>query len=82
MESIILSKGQSRKMSFVESTASVVAGFIITVLIQYWIYPVFGITVPASSALVISVVIVFAAFVKNFSLRRLFNYIHVKNESN
>ena len=76
-----LSKGQSRKMSFAESTVSVLAGYIITVLIQFWIYPLFGISIATSSAFFISIIIVFSAFVKNLSLRRLFNYFHVRAES-
>lgn len=68
-------------MSLVESSASVIAGYLITVALQYWLYPLFGISIPVSDALVISVVIVLAAFVKNFSIRRLFNFIHVKAES-
>jgi hypothetical protein len=80
-EGSILSKGQSKKMSLVESSASVIAGYIITVLIQYWLYPLFGISIPVTDALVISVIIVFAAFVKNFSIRRLFNFIHIRSEA-
>ena len=74
-------KGQSKTMSFVESIVSVLAGYIITVLIQFWLYPVFGIDIPANSALLISVIIVFAAFVKNFTLRRFFNFVHVHGGS-
>ena len=66
-------------MSLLESLVSVVAGYIITVLIQYWVYPLFGISIPATEALIISLIIVLAAFAKNFSVRRLFNFIHVKN---
>ncbi len=71
-------EGQTRKMSLLESSVSVVAGYVLTVLIQYWIYPLFGIFVPADKALLISVIIVFAAFVKNFGVRRLFNALHVR----
>ena len=74
-----MKQGQSKKMSLLESLVSVVAGYIITVLIQYWVYPIFGITIPATEALLISLIIVLAAFVKNFSVRRLFNFIHLKN---
>ncbi len=73
-------KGQSMKMSFIESSFSVAAGYVITVCIQYWIYPLFGISIPVSDALLISVIIVLAAFIKNFSIRRLFNFIHIKGE--
>lgn len=75
-----MKQGQSRTMSLVESTASVVAGFIITVLIQYWVYPMFGVSIPATQALIVSFIIVIAAFVKNFSIRRLFNFVDVKNQ--
>lgn len=71
-------KGQSRKMSVLESTASVLFGYIITILIQYWLYPLFGIAIPASDAMIISTVIVLAAFLKNLTVRRIFNYIHIK----
>ena len=74
-----MKQGQSKKMSLLESLVSVVAGYIITVLIQYWVYPIFGISIPATEALLISLIIVLAAFVKNFSVRRLFNFIHLKN---
>lgn len=70
--------GQNKKMSLIESTVSVVAGYILTVLIQYWLYPLFGISIPATQALIISVIIVFVAFVKNFMVRRLFNHLHIK----
>ena len=69
-------------MSFIESAASVISGYFIIVFIQYWLYPLFGIIVPATEALIISFIIVFTAFVKNFSIRRLFNFIHVRSQSN
>lgn len=73
--------GQSRTMSLVESTTSVTLGYVLTVLIQYYLYPVFGISIPVQDALIISVLIVLIAFVKNFGVRRLFNHIHVNTTS-
>lgn len=70
--------GQDRKMSVIESTVSVVSGYILTVLIQYILYPMFGIQIPAKEALFISALIVFIAFVKNYTVRRIFNYIHIR----
>ena len=69
-------------MSLTESTISVIAGYVITVIIQIWLYPLFGVAIAATEALVISLVIVFAAFVKNFSIRRLFNLIHIRSGAN
>jgi hypothetical protein len=73
-----MSKGQNRKMSFIESIASVTLGYILTVLIQYLIYPVFGINIPVKEAFAISLLIVLIAFVKNFAVRRFFNSLHVR----
>jgi len=75
-------RGQTRKMSLFETVVSVVAGYVLTVLIQYLIYPLFGITIPAGQALFISFIIVFAAFVKNFAVRRLFNHLHTQGVGN
>lgn len=69
--------GQSRSMSLIESIFSVLSGYILTVLIQYLLYPYFGITVPAREAFTISALIVLIAFVKNFLVRRFFNYLHL-----
>jgi hypothetical protein len=36
---VMKSKGQNKTMSLLESAASVFAGYVITVLIQYLLYP-------------------------------------------
>ena len=75
---VMKSKGQNKTMSLLESAASVFAGYVITVLIQYLLYPLFGITIPVMSALVISAITVLIAFFKNFAIRRIFNFLHIK----
>jgi hypothetical protein len=74
-----MKSGQSKTMSLVESSISVIAGYILTVLIQYWLYPLFGISIPAKDALVISGIIVLVAFIKNFSVRRIFNFLYIRH---
>ncbi len=73
-----MNNGQSRKMSLVESVVSVSAGYILTVIIQLMVYPMFGVAIPAQAAILISFIVVFAAFVKNFTIRRLFNYLQIR----
>lgn len=73
-----MSKGQSNTMSLVESSVSVVAGYLLTVLIQLWVYPLFGVDIPSQAAMLISLIVVIAAFAKNFTVRRVFNYLHIK----
>jgi len=65
-------------MSMFESVVSVVAGYILTVFIQLWIYPIFGVEIPSQAAIYISLIIVLAAFAKNFTVRRIFNYLHIR----
>lgn len=75
------SKGQHKHMSLIESMVNVVIGYILTVLIQYLIYPLFGIVIPAEQALFISGLIVLISFIKNYALRRIFNALHVNGVS-
>ncbi len=65
-------------MSAVESTVSVIAGYLMNVAIQFYLYPLFDIEVALEQAFIIAIFITAMAFVKNFSVRRLFNFIHVK----
>ena len=73
-----LDVGQSRRMSVVESTVSVIAGYLMNVAIQFYLYPLFDIEVDLQQAFIISIFITGMAFIKNFSVRRLFNFIHIK----
>ncbi|MGK0290107.1 MAG: hypothetical protein ACI86H_001562 [bacterium] len=75
------SKGQSKKMSIFESIFSVVGGYLLTVIIQYFIYPFFGIHISMGKTLFISILIVFASFLKNYTVRRVFNRLHEKGVS-
>jgi len=70
------SDGQTRGMSLLESLVSVVSGYLLTVMIQFYLFPVFGITVPMLDTLLISLIIVMIAFAKNYGVRRLFNYLN------
>lgn len=74
-------KGQSQRMSVLETGVSVVVGYFLTVCMQYFLYPLFGITVPVKEALFISIVIVLIAFAKNFAVRRVFNTLYIRSVS-
>ncbi len=72
-------KGQSQRMSLLETGVSVVVGYFLTVSMQYFLYPLFGITVPVKEAIFISIVIVLIAFAKNFAVRRVFNILYIRS---
>lgn len=69
--------GQNRRMSLIESGVSVSIGYVLTVVVQYFVNPMVGIAVLVKQAFLISVVLVVVAFVKNYSVRRLFNCLHI-----
>lgn len=72
--------GQSQRMSALETLVSVLAGYLLTVLMQYTFYPLFGIHIPVREALFISILIVMVAFIKNYIVRRVFNSLMVNGQ--
>ena len=72
--------GQTQRMSLLESMVSVVSGYLLTVMIQFYLFPVFGIHVPLTDTLLISLIIVLIAFTKNYSVRRVFNSLSLREK--
>ena len=71
--------GQTQPMSLLESMASVISGYLLTVMIQFYLFPFFGIQVSLEDTLLMSLCIVMIAFLKNYSVRRLFNYFYQRS---
>lgn len=67
-------------MSLFESAVSVVAGYILSVLIQRRVDTMFGVEIPSKAAMFISLIEVMVAFAKKFSIRRLFNLLQLRGE--
>ncbi|MGH1471176.1 MAG: DUF7220 family protein [Cellvibrionaceae bacterium] len=65
-------------MSVIESFVSVIAGYILNVLFQFFLYPIFGIDVGLDKAFIIAIFITGLAFIKNYGVRRLFNFLYIK----
>lgn len=68
-------KGQSAGMSMLESAVSVIMGYLLTVMVQIYLFPLFGVKITLSDSLILSLIIVLFAFFKNFMVRRIFNRI-------
>lgn len=64
---------QSRKKSILESLVNVVAGLIISFLIQLWIYPLLNIKVSINQNIFITFVFFLASFLRGYIIRRIFN---------
>ncbi|MGL4223860.1 MAG: DUF7220 family protein [Vibrio sp.] len=64
---------QSKKQSFFESVCNVVIGYVIALLSQLVIFPLFGVHLPLSDNLLIGAFFTLISIVRSYSLRRLFN---------
>lgn len=67
--------GQSRKMSAVETVASTAIGFVVAMLAQKIILPMFGLHASNSDHFWIAVLFTFVSIVRGYCVRRLFNWI-------
>lgn len=64
--------GQSRTMSLAEALANVAVGFIIAVLTQRAVFPLFGIETPWSTDLAIGALFTVVSIVRSYLMRRFF----------
>jgi hypothetical protein len=67
--------GQSRTMSFVESITNVLVGFLLAVLTQIALFPMFDLQVSVADNLLIGMIFTAISIVRSFALRRLFEAI-------
>lgn len=67
--------GQSRFSSLLESIVSVLIGFVLTMAVQFFMLPLFGIQIYWHEVTLISMLLVMVAFMKNYAVRRVFNAV-------
>lgn len=73
------SSGQSRQMSMVESIANVVVGFVVSLLANITILPLFGYSPGLVEATAIGAAFTAVSIIRSYLMRRLFNWIGVKH---
>lgn len=71
----MIKKGQSRKMSVIESVVNVVFGYGIACGAQSVIFPWFGIYISTSEHLLIGGLFTVVSIVRSYLLRRFFNFL-------
>jgi hypothetical protein len=69
---------QSRVMSLVEAVTNVVVGFLLALLTQIAVFPLFGLVVSAADNLLISMIFTAVSIVRSFTLRRIFEAVRVR----
>jgi len=60
-------------MSLVESVANVSIGYVIAILTQMIVFPIFGIQVPLHQQAVIGLIFTGVSIIRSYAIRRLFN---------
>jgi len=69
---------QSRLQSFVESCVNVAVGYLVALLAQLIVFPLFGLQVSLAQNLGIGVAFTFVSLIRSYFVRRAFNWYHSK----
>lgn len=71
---MVISMSQSCRMSLVESITNIVAGYFVAVAAQIIIFPIVGVQANLKQNLLIAVLFSVVSLVRNYILRRMFNW--------
>lgn len=71
---------QSRVSSALEALANVTISYLVSFSLQLFIFPMFGVYVPIEANLVLSGLITGIAIIRIYLLRRLFNYLALRQQ--
>jgi len=72
---------QSRVMSLVEAVTNVVVGFLLALLTQMAIFPMFGLVVSVADNLVIGSIFTAVSILRSFALRRVFEAVRARHHA-
>ena len=69
---------QSKKMSLLEVSCSTLVGFIVALLTQLIVFPLYGIEPHLSQDLQIALIFTVVSIIRSYIFRRVFNALHRK----
>ena len=72
---------QSRLMSMVESLANVLVGYVVAVVTQMAVFPLFGLAVTVTENLLIGLIFTAVSVVRSYALRRGFEALRVRQSA-
>ena len=72
---------QSRLMSLVESLANVLVGYVVAVVTQMAVFPLFGLDVTVTENLLIGLIFTAVSIVRSYALRRGFEALRVRQSA-
>lgn len=70
-----MNAGQPRHMSWIESGTNVGFGYLLALVTQAYLFPVFGFYASHSEHMAIAAVFTVISLLRSYSLRRIFNWI-------
>jgi hypothetical protein len=69
---------QSKKMSLIETIVSVLIGYVVSIISQLLLFPMFNIEVSLTDNLLIGLFFTVVSIVRGYLVRRLFNWINFR----
>lgn len=72
---------QSRLMSMVESLANVLVGYVVAVVTQMAVFPLFGLAVTVTENLLIGLIFTVVSIVRSYALRRGFEALRMRQSA-
>lgn len=69
---------QPKRYSLLESLTNVSVGFVVGVVSNIVVLPLFGLTVSTKDSVIIAVIFTGISIARSYTLRRAFNWWHVK----
>ena len=72
---------QSRLMSMVESLANVLVGYVVAMVTQMAVFPLFGLAVTVTENLLIGLIFTAVSIVRSYALRRGFEALRVRQSA-
>ena len=73
---------QSKKMSLIETIVSVAIGYVVALLSQIVVFPLFDIEVSLIDNLLIGLLFTVISIIRGYYIRRLFNWIDFNRTTN
>lgn len=69
---------QTRLFSLIETFSNIFIGWVIAIITQIIIFPIFNINIPLKENLQISAIFIGVAIIRGYTLRRVFNYFVIR----
>lgn len=71
---------QSRKMSLIELIFNLSLGYVMSIMVFYFLIPVFGMKTNINDSMIITMIFTILSLIRGYFVRRLFNLIFIKYE--